>query len=137
MGRLFSIQRVIAVLSMTARRRLEDFNVAELGKLLCIWILLRVGVIHAVNLGGFDDNVGVDLGCPQCCRGISGKEWIAGAGAENDNTPFFKVPDGAPADIGSATARISMADMTRVKTPMRSSESMSTMEFMTVPSIPM
>ena len=37
---------------------------------------------------------------------------------------------------GSATARISMADITRVKTPIRSRASIKTMEFITVPSMP-
>src|SRR5690606_31614358 len=62
-------------------------------------VLRRVGVIDAVDLGGLEQQVGVDLDGAQGGAGVGGEEGVAGAGGEDGNAALFEVADGAAADV--------------------------------------
>ncbi|SOY46183.1 hypothetical protein CBM2587_A160060 [Cupriavidus taiwanensis] len=63
-------------------------------------ILLRVGGVHAVDLGRLEHDLGADLGAAQRGRGVGGEERIAGAGGEDHHLALFQLADCARADIG-------------------------------------
>ena len=94
------MHKVTAVLSITSRRRFQNFDVAQLIELFCIRIFLGICIVHAVHFRGFDDDIRVDFRGAQCRGGIRGKKRIAGARAEDHHASFFEVADGASADIG-------------------------------------
>ena len=58
----------------------------------------RIGGVDAVDLGGLEDDVGLDFHGAQRGRRIGAEVGIAGAGAEDDDAALFEVPNGAPAD---------------------------------------
>src|SRR6185437_14295722 len=62
-------------------------------------ILFRVGGIDALDARRLDDDVRLDLNGPQYRRGVGGEVWIAGAGGEDDGTPFLEMAHGAAADV--------------------------------------
>src|SRR5690349_7986821 len=79
---------------------LQDLHVADLVEHLGVFDDDGIGVVDAVHLGRFQDDVGLDLHRPQGSGGIRSEVRIAGAGAENDHAVFFHVADGAASDEG-------------------------------------
>ena len=63
-----------------------------------------VGTVDAVDLGGFEQNVGADFGGTQGGAGVGGEKGVSGSGGENDDAAFFQMADGPQADKGFADA---------------------------------
>ena len=61
---------------------------------------LGVGGIDAVDGGGLEQDVGLDLHGAQAGGGVGGEEGVAGAGGEDDDAVLFEVAHGAAADVG-------------------------------------
>src|SRR5260221_5693019 len=57
-------------------------------------IALRVGGIHAVDLGRLDDDLGADFRAAQRRGGVGGEEGIAGAGGEDHHLALLEVAGG-------------------------------------------
>ena len=55
----------------------------------------RVGVINAVDLGGFEDHVGLDFHRPERSSRVGAEVRISGPGAKQDHTSLLEVPDGS------------------------------------------
>src|SRR4029079_17453869 len=53
----------------------------------------------AVDLGGFQQQVGVDLDRAQARGGVGGEDVVAGAGGENADAPLLEVAHGATPDV--------------------------------------
>src|SRR5690606_31024785 len=62
-------------------------------------VLLRVRVVHAVDLGGLEQQVGADLDRAQRGARIGGEERVAGAGGEDRDAALLQVADRAAADV--------------------------------------
>ena len=63
----------------------------------CIFMLDRIPVVHAIDLGGLEHQIRANLQTAQAGGGVGGKEWIAGAGRENHHAPGGKMRErGAP-----------------------------------------
>src|SRR5208283_6238668 len=77
----------------------QHLEVGDLGEPDGLGELQRVAVIDAVDAGGLDDHVGLDLERPQGGGGVGGKVRIGCAGGENGDAAFFQVADGAAADV--------------------------------------
>src|SRR5262249_5728398 len=60
--------------------------------------LVRVAIINAVDLCGFEDHVRANLAGAQCCRRVSRKIRITGAGSENNNSAEFQMSNSATED---------------------------------------
>ena len=80
MGSLFSMAKLKAVVSMTLKPPFDGFHVGQAGKILGVGVGHRVRVVHAVHLGGFEQNLGPDLAGPQHGGGISREKRISRAG---------------------------------------------------------
>src|SRR6185312_9559320 len=61
---------------------------------------LGIGGVDAVDRGGLEQDVGLDLHGAQAGGGVGGEEGIAGAGGKDDDAAFFEVAHGAAADVG-------------------------------------
>jgi hypothetical protein len=72
-----------------------DLAVAGRGR-----ILDRVGSVDTIDLGGLEDQLGVDLGTPQRGGRVSGEEGVAGAGREDDDLALFQVAQRLGPDVG-------------------------------------
>src|SRR6266481_4485532 len=57
-----------------------------------------IGIVDAVDLGGFHNDVGLDLHGAQRSRGIGREIGIAGSAAKDDHPAFFQMPQGAAAN---------------------------------------
>src|SRR5690606_13446338 len=77
----------------------DDFVVAQRVEALGVGVLLGVRVVHAVDLGGLEQQVGADLDRAQGGARVGGKEGVAGAGGEDRDATLLQVPDGAAADV--------------------------------------
>ncbi len=64
-----------------------------------VGVLDRILVVDAVDLGGLEQHLGVDLHRAQRRRGVGREVGIAGAGGEDDDPPLLEVADRAPADV--------------------------------------
>src|SRR5690606_22395771 len=64
-----------------------------------VGILLGVRVVHAVDLGRLEQQVGADLDRAQGGARVGGEERVAGAGGEDRDAALLQVPDGATADV--------------------------------------
>src|SRR5208283_3596851 len=58
-----------------------------------------VGGIDAVDRGGLEQDVGLDLHGAQAGCGVCGKEGVSCAGGEDEDAAFFQVAHGAAADV--------------------------------------
>ena len=65
-----------------------------------VGVFVRVFVVNAVHVGRFEDNVRVDFRRAKRRRGIGREERVARAAAENHNSAFFKVANGAVTNVG-------------------------------------
>ena len=101
-------------------------------------VTLRVGVVDAVDLGGHEQHLGLDLHRAQRRGGVGGEVGVAGAGGEDDDAALLEVADGAAADVRLGDCGISIAVWTRVgDADAFSSASCSASALMTVASMPM
>src|SRR5258708_26603133 len=79
--------------------QVEHLNVRKFAKFLCLWVLLRIGVVDPIDLGSLDHNICIDLGGAQGCGGIGGKEGNARSRTENDDAIFLEMTDSPAADV--------------------------------------
>ena len=61
---------------------------------------LGVGGVDAVDGGGLEQYVGLDLHGAEAGGGVGGEEWVPGAGGEDDDAVLLEVAHGAATDIG-------------------------------------
>ncbi len=67
-------------------------------------------IIHAIYLGGFENDLGTDLvGTKNSCR-VRCKVRVSGTGGKYHHTAFFQMADGSSANKSSATLSMRMAD---------------------------
>ena len=132
----FSMQSESAVVSMTRRPRSiasrwvsAGRNVASGRRGVAVVDALRAALRH-------QDRLGADFERPQGGGGVGGEERVAGAGREDDDTPFSRCRIARRRMYGSATSETSSAESTRVSAPGRSSASWSASALRTVASIP-
>src|SRR6476646_8940886 len=62
-------------------------------------MFLRILVVHAIDLGRLEQQVGADLDRPQCSAGIGGEKRIARSGGEDDDATLLEVADRASTDV--------------------------------------
>mgnify|MGYP007054483276 CR=1 FL=1 len=94
-------------------------------------------VVDAVNLGGFNQNLGADLARTKSRGGVGRKVRITRTGGKNNNVALGKVVDSATANIGSQISFIWIALITRQGTSLCSKASCRASAFITVASMPM
>lgn len=94
-------------------------------------------IVDAVNLGGFNQNLGADLARTKSRGGVGRKVRIARTGGKNNDVALGKVVDGATANIGSQISFIWIALITRQGTSLCSKASCRASAFITVASMPM
>ncbi len=82
----------------------EDLFVGDLVVEASCGVFIGVGGVDAIDLGGFEDDIGLDFGGSQRGAGVGGEEGVSGAGGEDDGAAFFEMSDGASADEGFADA---------------------------------
>ena len=101
-GSWLSMQNVIAVESMTCRRRFSTSKWRDLVELHRGGITARVGAVDAVDAGvrALEDRSGADLGGPQRGGGVGREVRVAGPGGEHDHPALLEVADGPPRDVG-------------------------------------
>ena len=63
-------------------------------------VLFGIFVVDAVDLGGFEDDVGIDLVSAQGGRGVGGEVGVTRAGDENNDAVFLQVANGATENEG-------------------------------------
>ena len=80
----------------------QGFLIAEVLEHHGVVVLHGVLVINAVDLGGLDDGVALELHTAQSRRGVRGEVRIARPGGADDHAALFQMPHGAAADIGFA-----------------------------------
>ena len=80
-------------------------------------------VIDAVDLGGFNQNLGADLARTKSRGGVGRKVRIARTGGKDNDVALGKVVDGATANIGSQISFIWIALITRQGTSLCSKAS--------------
>src|SRR5271156_4519406 len=78
----------------------EDVRVGNLWKFGGFIVDFGVGGVDAVDGGGLEEDVGLDLHGAKAGGGVGGEEGVAGAGGKDDDTAFLEVAHGAAADIG-------------------------------------
>ena len=61
-------------------------------------IFVGVAVVDAIDFGGFEDALGIDLTGAEGGGGVGGEERVAGAGGEDDDAAEFEVAHGFAAD---------------------------------------
>src|SRR5262249_410594 len=72
-------------------------EIADLVEHLGVFHQNGIGIVDAIDFGGLQDGVGLDLHGTQGSGGVGGKVRIAGAGGEDDHSSLLQVADGAPA----------------------------------------
>src|SRR5690606_40926384 len=77
----------------------DDLVVVQFLEAHRVGVLLRVLVVHAVDLGGLQQQVGVDLDRAQGGGRVGGEERVAGAGGEDRDAALLQVAHGAAADV--------------------------------------
>ena len=99
-GSSLSMQKVIAVESITFRPLLRISKWLTCGELHRGGVEARVGAVHAVDPGvrALQDRLGADLRRPQRGGGVGGEVGVAGAGGEHHHPSLLEVADGAARD---------------------------------------
>ena len=77
---------------------LQDVHVGDVLEFRGVFHDHRIGVVDAVDLGGFDDDFSLDFHGAQRRSRVSRKIGIAGASGKDDNSSFFEVAHGAAPD---------------------------------------
>ena len=70
-------------------------------------ICCRIGIVDAVDLRAFHDDLGADLHGAKRGSGVSRKIGVAGSARENHDPFLFEMPDGAAADVALRELRAS------------------------------
>lgn len=65
-----------------------------------VGVFVGIGGVDAIDFGGFEEDIAIELGCPKGGTGVGGAERVAGASCKDDDAPFVEVADGAVADEG-------------------------------------
>ena len=100
MGILLSRQSVTAVESMTPMRSARKRSYVSRANIVRVGVARRVAVVDALDLGGLEERLGVDLHRAQGRGGVGREVRVAGAGGEDDDAPLLEVAHRAPADVG-------------------------------------
>ena len=100
-----------------AQMQFDGILIGKQRETLGVRIFLGVGVVNAVDFGGFQQRVHTQFAGAESRRGIGGKERIAGAAAKDDDASFSRWRTALRRMKGSATRFISMPVWTRVGTP--------------------
>src|SRR4029077_20837954 len=59
-------------------------------------VFFRIAIVHAINLGCFQDYISANLACPQGRRCVRRKIRISSSRCENDDAAELQMADGAP-----------------------------------------
>lgn len=78
----------------------EDVAVGDLLEFCGFFVDFGVGGVDAVDGGGLEEDVGLDLHGTEAGGGVGGEEGVAGAGGEYDDATLFEMAHGAAADVG-------------------------------------
>src|SRR5262249_13888 len=104
-------QRQTVVHAQGDRRRIhdleptvQDIEIVETREERRVRLLHRVGAVHAVDFGRFEDHVGPDLDRAQRRGGVGGEVRVPRPSREHDDPALLEVADGAAADVGLAHA---------------------------------
>ena len=89
-GSRLSMHSEIAVASITFRPCSSTCRYEMRSKRVRVGLDHRVGVVDAVDLGGLQDDVGLDFHRAQRRGGVGAEVRIAGAGAEDDDAALFR-----------------------------------------------
>src|SRR5450631_860454 len=94
-GRLFSMQRVKAVMSITFRFLVSDRTIFFRS-----FVLFRIRCVNTVHSYALEDDISGYFYCPEGTRCIGGKIRNSGYGPEYNHPALFQVTYSAAADIG-------------------------------------
>ena len=84
---------------------LQGVEIADIGKTFRLRIFLGIGIVDAVDLGGFEDDFGADFIGAQSGSGVSRKIRVAGAAAKDHHPALFQMAHCAAADEGFGNLR--------------------------------
>ncbi len=96
----------------------QDIVIAQALVAARFWVLFRVGIVDAIDLGRLQHGVAAHLGGAQRRGGVGGEKRIAGAADEHDHLALLQMRESARARMkGSQMVGMGMADITRTGSP--------------------
>ncbi len=78
----------------------DGFVEGEVGIAGGVGVFVGIGGVDPVDLGGFEEDIAIELGGAEGRAGVGGAEWVARARCEDHDASFVEVADGPVADEG-------------------------------------
>ena len=76
----------------------DDFFIAERVVEHGVWIFFGVVTVDTIDTSRLEYHISFKFQSSLCCGSISGNERVSYSAREDDNSSFFKMPDGTPTD---------------------------------------